>query len=401
MSKVIAIIGSGYGDEGKGLMTDYHSSQHENAIVVRSNGGAQAGHTVVTPEGDRHVFSHFGSGSLNGSSTYLSEHFVANPTLFEKEYKLYTEQFGEPPKIYLDALSIFSTPYDMLLNQRVETMRGHDAHGSCGVGFGETLERQLISGAYNIKWLDDILHLTSSQFDEYLYIYLDEIRKLYVPKRINLNKVSEPFLEILNNDSLISAYIESCRFMMEHVTITRPHVLKNNTIIFESAQGLLLDMDYGYFPHVTRSNCGMKNISSILQEVPGEHDITANYITRAYTTRHGAGPLNNEDMGLVDRHNIIDDTNIPNEFQGSLRFAPLDLDLFNSVTDKDFLNYADRSARKTTTITCLDQLIGETTWYAKNTKRFMSADVVRNRAGEIFNYGSFGPTREDIIKFDK
>ncbi len=77
MSKVIAVIGAGYGDEGKGLMTDYFSSQYDDAVVIRSNGGAQAGHTVVTPEGQRHVFSHFGSGTFNGSPTFLSRHFVA------------------------------------------------------------------------------------------------------------------------------------------------------------------------------------------------------------------------------------------------------------------------------------------------------------------------------------
>ena len=81
-----AVIGANYGDEGKGLMTDYHAAPAGTAgIVVRFNGGAQAGHTVTTPEGARHVFSHFGSGSLVGAATFLSRHVVCHPTLFFKE----------------------------------------------------------------------------------------------------------------------------------------------------------------------------------------------------------------------------------------------------------------------------------------------------------------------------
>ena len=97
MTRVIAVIGSGFGDEGKGLMTDYHSSQHDDAVVIRSNGGAQAGHTVTLPTGERHVFSHFGSGSLNGTPTFLSSYFVSNPMLFVKEYTNFVNKFGFAP----------------------------------------------------------------------------------------------------------------------------------------------------------------------------------------------------------------------------------------------------------------------------------------------------------------
>ena len=168
---------------------------------------------------------------------------------------------------------------------------------------------------------------------------------------------------------------------------------------FEGAQGLLLDMDYGYFPHVTRSNCGMRNISEILKRIPGEHDVTAHYITRAYTTRHGAGPLDGE----VEKfsHNIVDKTNVKNEFQGALRFAPLDTELFNSITTKDFLNYAPRDAKTSTVITCLDQLGS-------------SIELIQNRRVETFHtinfidsvkktkngYLSYGPTRDDVTKND-
>ena len=80
MSNVKVVIGSNFGDEGKGLMTDYFCAEakkrNESCIVVLSNGGAQRGHTVVTPDGIRHVFHHFGSGTFAEAPTYFSEQYV-------------------------------------------------------------------------------------------------------------------------------------------------------------------------------------------------------------------------------------------------------------------------------------------------------------------------------------
>lgn len=382
MSKVIAVIGSSYGDEGKGLITDYHSSKYDDAVVIRSNGGAQAGHTVVTPEGQRHVFSHFGSGTLNGTPTFLSSYFVSNPMLFMKEHKLFIENFGIKPKIYVDVKGLVTTPYDMLLNQTMETMRGDDVHGSCGIGFGETLERELIHSRLSImklRW-----YSTPNMREKFL-TFLNKIRDEYVPSRIDLNKVSDTFKEVINNKKLNKDFIEACQYMMENVTVANADEFKNNTLIFEGAQGLLLDMDYGYFPHVTRSNCGMKNISEILKTIPGQHDITVNYVTRAYTTRHGAGPLDDERPEMPQYYNIVDETNIPNQFQGELRFGILNMCLLQSITDKDFLNYAPRNATRNYVVTCMDQLNED------------GLEAFKDNSGpEFFKYKSYGPTRKDV-----
>ena len=87
MKKVKVVIGANFGDEGKGLMTDYFASKEDNAIVVLHNGGAQRGHTVITPEGYRHVFRHFGSGAYVGAATYITKEFIVNPILFRQEYE--------------------------------------------------------------------------------------------------------------------------------------------------------------------------------------------------------------------------------------------------------------------------------------------------------------------------
>jgi len=394
MNKVIAIIGSGYGDEGKGLMTDYHSSQYENPVVIRSNGGSQAGHTVVTPEGQRHVFSHFGSGTFNDTPTFLSKHFVANPILFAKEHKAFIKEFKFTPIIYMSAACPITTPFDMLLNQTHEEMRGKDIHGSCGVGFGETIERGLV---YDKLLVTDIKYSLNTD-GTYISNFLHDIRDNYVPTRIDFRNVSAEFLEVLNSDKLINDFIAACEYMLENVAIQKMHDFKNETLIFEAAQGLLLDMDYGYFPHVTRSNCGMKNISNLLKDLQIESkDITVNYVTRSYTTRHGAGQLLGENSFLKHRYDIVDKTNIPNKFQGTLRFAPINMKLFTSVTNKDFLNYAPRGAKKIHTVTCMDQLNDHIDVVSNNNiTKHISIEEWMNIVNDTFDYASYGQTRNDV-----
>ena len=77
-TKVFAVIGRGYGDEGKGLATDYLAGlfEHEKCIVVRHNGGAQSGHTVEKKTGERFVFHELSSGSLSGAHTFWPDHFI-------------------------------------------------------------------------------------------------------------------------------------------------------------------------------------------------------------------------------------------------------------------------------------------------------------------------------------
>ena len=102
MRTASVVVGAGYGDEGKGLATDWLCARHEaDVLAVRFNGGAQAGHTVQTPDGQRHVFSHFASGTLAGADTYLSRYFVCHPMLFTQEREALREK-GFRPRVAID-----------------------------------------------------------------------------------------------------------------------------------------------------------------------------------------------------------------------------------------------------------------------------------------------------------
>ena len=77
--KVDIVIGANYGDEGKGLFTEFLSQSPDNSIVVLVNGGSQRGHTVNDPTYGKHVFHHFGSGTLAGVPTYFAKSYLINP----------------------------------------------------------------------------------------------------------------------------------------------------------------------------------------------------------------------------------------------------------------------------------------------------------------------------------
>ena len=155
MKNIKAVIGANYGDEGKGLITDYFChkavSDGKSCVGVCTNGGAQRGHTVETEDNKRHIFSHFSSGTLCGAHTYLSPLYILNPMIFATEYSELARD-GIKPYVLADNNARWSSPFDMILNQIVEESRGDKKHGSCGIGIWETVYRyRKMRDIYSLK----------------------------------------------------------------------------------------------------------------------------------------------------------------------------------------------------------------------------------------------------------
>lgn len=347
MKKAKAVIGSAYGDEGKGVFTDYLSSKSLESLVIRFNGGAQAGHTVMTDDGRKHVFGHFGANSfLPNSKTVLSKHFVINPLLFSKEKNILNDM-GINPKVFAHMNAPITTPFEMILNQWQEDSRGCNRHGSCGVGFGETLQRE--ESKITSLQIKDIIHGKTQE-------KLIEIKQYFI-NRVNQLGFKEKLLEknFLLENSFLEKFVDDCNCMMEVIQEFDKKLPDSENIVFEGAQGLLLDQNFGFFPHVTRSNTGLKNIIQICKEY-NITELDVLYATRCYTTRHGSGPLKNE-LNNKPYDDIVDVTNIPNAYQGSLRFAYLDLDVLQESIEKDIssVNIENIQLKKFIGISCLDQ----------------------------------------------
>ncbi len=346
-----AVIGAAYGDEGKGLMVDRLAAATQNAVVVRSNGGAQAGHTVVSPNGQRHVFHHVGSGTFAGAATHFSRFFVAHPMLLLDELTA-LENLGYRPRLTSDPDVPVTTPYDVIINQAVEMARGTARHGSCGLGFGETIERNL-RPEFTLTMRD--------LFRPDLKTRLTAIRDQWLPqrlKKLGITTLPDELAAALADETTLLHFLADCDATLDHVSLWPDRRLAQlGPVIFEAAQGLLLDQDFGAFPHVTRSNTGLANMLTIAAEA-GIEKLDVTYATRIYTTRHGAGPFKGETPAL-DNIRVIDPTNAPNDWQGTLRLAPLDLCVLrNAIVNDLALPRKGITVNAGLAVTCLDQAHG-------------------------------------------
>lgn len=403
--KAKAVIGNMLGDEGKGLATDLFSDRlSEDCVVIRYNSGAQAGHTVVR-DGIRHVFSHFGSGTIAGRDTFLSQYFVCNPLVFNKEREKLKERLHDKklPRVFVDPHCYVTTPFDIILNQAAEMYKGENKHGSCGLGFGETIHR---------SEMDERLHLRAIHLNSNVYALKDRltvIKQFYFPHRLTeltgvatkleqdkmLDSLGLPTSDKYND--IIEAFMMDCQAFVNRVSMCWITEFRNrDAVVFEGAQGLMLDMDYGWFPYVTRSNTGLKNVVSLANQLPIK-EFEAVYVSRAYTTRHGRGPLPYEN-GV----SFKDKTNVNNQFQESLRFAPLYLDFSHWIADYDYNHYAQfleaEKVSKARMITHLDQIDSHICYIENDEIVHLSyCHFDDSILLEHYAYGSEGETAKDCF----
>lgn len=328
MRNIKIVIGANFGDEGKGLMTDYFCHQaeqrNENCIVVLHNGGAQRGHTVTTPDGIKHVFHHFGSGTFCGADTYCSKDFILNPMAFSQEFEE-LKALGYEPRIYIHPLCNISTPFDMIINQIIEEQRSSCRHGSCGMGIYETYLRKKL-GKHTLLF-NELFFLDDEEIKDRLY----QMRDDWLPLRLDyegIKFIPSDWGDIISNSSLINHYIEDLRLLQNNSCKTNNTILTYyKNIVFESGQGLLLDKNnIEYYPHLTPSNTGIINpLEIIMKSFSNTTDmkIESCYVTRTYLTRHGAGRLDNECKREDINKDMYDHTNLPNPHQGTLRYGYL------------------------------------------------------------------------------
>jgi adenylosuccinate synthase len=226
-------------------------------------------------------------------------------------------KLGHAPRIYIDGKCPITTPMDKVHNQKYDM-----THGTCGVGVGTTLLRE---ASFFSLLFEDLFHPT---------VFEMKLKIL----RHNLFRVTDEQVEVFKH---------CVHYITNHPDIRLVYgIPKNEGLIFEGSQGLLLDQHYGFFPHVTRSNTGSTNIAE-LGYIPEFW-----CITRAYQTRHGNGPMTNE--GIEHKFDLNPlETNVFNDFQGKFRVSLLNLDLLKYGIMKDALISRHRD---NLVITCLDQI---------------------------------------------
>lgn len=358
--KAIIVADLGFGDAGKGSIIDYLTRQLQAHTVVRYNGGAQAGHNIVTPEGRHHTFAQFGSGSfMPGVKTHLSRFMLINPlSMFKEERHLQSLGINDIfDRTTIDEETLIITPFHQVVNRLKEMARGNNRHGSCGMGIGETRSDYLSFG--NQVLITGDLPDRSAVLRKMRFL-----RDIQLEKVKNLNgdlpKTDEVARELLVlNDKNIIPYCQDlyAHFMSGVRIVDRDYLRKilheDGVVIFEGAQGVLLDETYGFYPYTTWSNTTFENADVLLSESDYEGEKTKLGVLRAYATRHGVGPFATEDQEL--NATLVDQHNSNGNWQGSFRVGYFDL-----VTSRYALDIA--GSVDALAITCLDRLADIRDW---------------------------------------
>ena len=277
------VLGAQWGDEGKGKMTDYLAEEAE--VIVRFQGGNNAGHTVEV--GDKQYKLHLiPSGILHDDKlNIIGNGVVVDPKALFTEID-YLEKEGvkvTPNKLIVSDRAHVIMPYHKILDNLKEKARGKNDIGTTGKGIGPCYTDKFERCGIRICDLID-----EEVFKEKLKENI-ETKNKYI---VNVLGGEE-----LNYDEILKEYLELAERLRPYVQDTSvrlyDEIKEDKTVLFEGAQGMLLDIDYGTYPYVTSSNttaCGVASGSGI-----GPTMITnAVGIAKAYTTRVGKGPFPTE-----------------------------------------------------------------------------------------------------------
>lgn len=331
------VIGCAFGDEGKGIAVD--NLCRDSSLVVRFSGGQQAGHTVIR-NNVKHVFSSYGAGTLKGCPTFFTEDTTFSLPNILKEKEVLASKGIDNPVLYLHPLAMATTPFDVAYNRAKEISNDH---GSCGLGIGATMSRTLKTG-HKLFAIDFTCRkVLESKLDNIHRYYWDLIQK-----------------EFKYNSPELHEFIECSRrqeeFFYDALAKPLPFSIKQfrelessfSDIVFEGSQGILLDMDHGFFPNVTYANTTSKNALKYCNK----NDTEIYYATRCYLTRHGNGWFpEGAEPELINNEEEI---NVLNKYQGNFRRTALDYDLLNYAISID--DIYSRGTRKKLIVGCVDQI---------------------------------------------
>lgn len=282
MAKNVVVVGTQWGDEGKGKIVDWLTDNAHG--VVRFQGGHNAGHTLVI--GNKKTVLHLvPSGILrSGVNCFIGNGVVLSPqALFEEIAELERANVDITGRLHISEACPLILPYHAALDIAREVKRGTDKLGTTGRGIGPAYEDKVARRAIRLQDL-----LNEKRFSSKLEELLD-YHNFVLTKYLGAQPVQ--FAET-RDDAL--AFRDRLRPMITDVPRALYEAARSGkSLLFEGAQGTLLDIDHGTYPYVTSSNCvagaaatGAGIGPNMLHYVLG--------ITKAYTTRVGAGPFPTE-----------------------------------------------------------------------------------------------------------
>lgn len=278
---VVAVVGSQWGDEGKGKMTDYLSQSAD--MTVRSNGGNNAGHTIAFG-GKTFKMRLIPSGIFEAKKeTVIGNGVVINPEVLLDEIKYLEDNGINTDKLAISNRAHIVMPYDILQDVYQEEAKGANKVGTTKNGIGPTYMDK--ASRIGIRMCD---LLEKDTFEEKLRFNLNEKNALFVNVYVK---------EALKFEDIFEKYWKLGQELKKYVTdtsvIVNDAIDNDDKVLFEGAQGVMLDIDQGTYPFVTSSSTVTGGIATGIGIGPSKVD-TVIGICKAYTTRVGAGPFPTE-----------------------------------------------------------------------------------------------------------
>ena len=327
--RAIVVVDLAFGDSGKGAIVDYLCRTSINPIVIRFNGGPQAGHNVVTPDRRQHTFSQFGSGSfVPGVKTFLSRFMLLEPYALLNEAS-HLEEVGVGDafdRLLIDERCPIITPAHQAGNRLRELFRGDAAHGTCGMGVGELMSdldrhRDLVLTANDLADRSTVRRKLHG---------IREVKRRELDSLIDGRSApaeAQSSMRTLVDSSWVEVAVECYAEIAARTNILREEKVRSvlseyDTSIFEGAQGVLLDEGFGFHPHTTWSTTTFSNADVLLNEAGHIGDRKKIGVFRTYFTRHGIGPFPTEDVSLI--RVLSEPHNDHVGWQGRFRVGPFD-----------------------------------------------------------------------------
>jgi len=281
----VAVIGAQWGDEGKGKIVDWLSSRAD--VVVRFQGGHNAGHTLVI-DGVEYKLSLLPSGIVRpGKMSVIGNGVVIDPSHLLKEIDLLRSQGADitPQTLLVSESAALILPVHQAVDAAREALRGEQKIGTTGRGIGPAYEDKVARRAVR---LGDLASESS---------LADKLDALVAHHNVWLMAAGQPaanakaiYADLLAmRDQLLAFAGQSWRFLAAAK-------FDNKRILFEGAQGVMLDIDHGTYPFVTSSNTVAGQAATGAGIGPTDIGFVLG-ITKAYTTRVGSGPFPTEDFG--------------------------------------------------------------------------------------------------------
>ncbi len=282
MGKNVVVIGTQWGDEGKGKIVDLLTDKAQ--AVARFQGGHNAGHTLVI-DGNQTVLHLIPSGILrDGVRCLIGNGVVLSPEALLEELDM-LEKNGVPARARLGISEScpLILPYHVSLDQAREKARGKKAIGTTGRGIGPTYEDKVSRRGIRLGEIFDEGHI-KERLREVMEYHNHALKHYFDFPEVDYQQVLDQLM----------AQAEQIKPMVEDVTGTLHRMRKNGeNVMFEGAQGALLDIDHGTYPYVTSSNTTSGGAASGTGVGPRYIDYVLG-IVKAYTTRVGAGPFPTE-----------------------------------------------------------------------------------------------------------